>query len=257
MWRTHLTPTPFTASTMVLLVERARIERARGHDVLPAGRGRIEIVDDHDDAVVLVVDGVADAGGQAVVPEAAVAHDRDRLLVGLDVEGRGRRRSEAVAHRSAADIERRQDREQMAADVAGDVMLARVPAATSFMAAKIGRSGQPMQKPGGRGGTVLASSLIFGSASTPERRAAAARCRAASGACRSRKLLTPLTTTCGVYSPAIGSTSLPEILVWMSRRRRMVLSACSMNSGWPSSTMRIAFLSIGRTRRPRRRSAGR
>ena len=52
----------------------------------------------------------------------------------------------------------------------------------------------------------------------------------------------PLVTTCGVYSPAIGSTSLPAILVWMSRRRRMVLSACSMNSGWPSSTIRIAFL---------------
>ena len=28
----------------------------------------------------------------------------------------------------------------------------------------------------------------------------------------------------------------------MSRRRRIVLSACSMNSGWPSSTIRIAFL---------------
>ena len=36
------------------------------------------------------------------------------------------------------------------------------------MAAKIGRSGQPMQKLGGRGGTVLASSLIFGLASTHE-----------------------------------------------------------------------------------------
>src|SRR5580698_1396311 len=38
---------------------------------------------------------------------------------------------------------------------------------TSFMAAKIGRSGQPMQKLGGRG-TVLASSLILGLASTSE-----------------------------------------------------------------------------------------
>src|SRR5579864_4120558 len=69
MCRTHLTPTPFTAWTMVLL-----IERARGHDVLAAGRRRIEIIDDHDHAVVLVVDGVADRGGKPVVPEAAVAH---------------------------------------------------------------------------------------------------------------------------------------------------------------------------------------
>ena len=54
----------------------------------------------------------------------------------------------------------------MAADVAGDADARPSSFCTSFMAAKIGRSGQPMQKPGGRGGTVLASSLIFGSAST-------------------------------------------------------------------------------------------
>src|SRR5580698_5413817 len=34
---------------------------------------------------------------------------------------------------------------------------------TSFIAAKIGRSGQPMQKPAGRGGTTSASALTFGS----------------------------------------------------------------------------------------------
>ena len=46
----------------------------------------------------------------------------------------------------------------MAADVGGDVV---VPSSfsTSFMAAKIGRSGQPVQKPGGRGGTMSASAL--------------------------------------------------------------------------------------------------
>ena len=69
---------PFTASTIELLVVRARVVGARRQDVLAAGRRGIEIVDDQDDAVLLVEDGVADAGGQAVVPEAAVAHDRDR-----------------------------------------------------------------------------------------------------------------------------------------------------------------------------------
>ena len=53
----------------------------------------------------------------------------------------------------------------MAADVGRDVMLARAPCSTSFIAAKIGRSGQPVQKPGGRGGTPSASAFTFGWAS--------------------------------------------------------------------------------------------
>ncbi len=100
-----------------------RVERARRQNVLAAGRGRIEIVDDQRHAVMLVEHGVADRGGEAVVPEAAVAHHRDRALVGRHVEGRGRGGPEAVAHRRRADVERRQDREQMAADVGGDVVL--------------------------------------------------------------------------------------------------------------------------------------
>ena len=35
---------------------------------------------------------------------------------------------------------------------------------------------------------------------------------------------------------------LPSIRVSTSARRRMVLTSCSMNSGWPSSTIRIALL---------------
>src|SRR5262249_2573902 len=96
-------------------------------DVLATGRRRIEIVDHHDHAVVLVVDGVGDAGGQPVVPEAAVAHDRDRLLVGLDVEGRRRRRTETVSHGSTADVEGWKCGEQMTADVASDLMRAEFP----------------------------------------------------------------------------------------------------------------------------------
>src|SRR5881275_3650767 len=37
---------------------------------------------------------------------------------------------------------------------------------TSFIAEKIGRSGQPVQKPGGRGGTTSASARILSSTST-------------------------------------------------------------------------------------------
>src|SRR3984885_15452080 len=85
---------------------------------------------------------------------------------------------------------------------------------TSFMAAKIGRSGHPMQKLGGRGGSAFTISMTLGSARTAD----------ASGGgggelpskflpCSSRNALMPLVTTCGVYSPAIGNTSLPLILV--------------------------------------------
>src|ERR1700751_6473263 len=101
------------------------------------------------------------------------------------------------------------------------------------MAAKVGRSGQPMQKVGGRGGTVLASSLIFRLASTSEASGGGGALPSTFFAYSSRNALTPLTTTCGVYSPAIGRTSLPLILVWMSRRRRILVGACSLEFGWP------------------------
>ncbi len=100
----------------------ARIERAGGGDILAAGRRRVVVVDDEDHAVLLVENGIADRRGQAVVPEAAVTHHRDRALAGLDVEGRGGRRSEPVAHGRRADVERRQDRKEMAADIGRDVM---------------------------------------------------------------------------------------------------------------------------------------
>src|SRR5690606_17699677 len=56
------------------------VVRAGLETVLSAGRGRIAVVDDHRDGVVLVEDGIADAGGEAVVPETAVAHHRDGTL---------------------------------------------------------------------------------------------------------------------------------------------------------------------------------
>ena len=96
----------------------------RRQDVLAAGRGGVEIVDDDDDAVILVEDGVADRRGQAVVPEAAVADEGDRTPRRLRrVERRGRGRPEPVAHGGGAELERRHDREQMAADVGRDVVL--------------------------------------------------------------------------------------------------------------------------------------
>src|SRR5262249_10573672 len=82
MCRTHLTPTPLTASTMVFRARR--IERARRHDVLAAGRRRIEIIDHHDHAVMLVVDGIGDAGGQPVVPDAVWLEENPDVVTYID-----------------------------------------------------------------------------------------------------------------------------------------------------------------------------
>jgi hypothetical protein len=80
------------------------------------------------DLVALVEDGVADAAGQAVVPEPAVAHDRDAAPVGvLRVQRGGAGRPEAISHRRRAEIERRVDGEQMAADVGADVVFTGLP----------------------------------------------------------------------------------------------------------------------------------
>ena len=59
---------------------------------------------------------------------------------------------------------------------------------------------------------------------------------------RFEKASNPLARTGAVYSPPSGNTSLPSSCVLMSRRRRIVLTDCSIYSGWPSSTMSTAFL---------------
>jgi hypothetical protein len=80
------------------------------------------VVDDQHDAVALVEDGIADARRQTVVPEAAVAHDRNGALAGLDIERRGGGRPKTITHRRRADVEWRHDREQVAADIRRDMM---------------------------------------------------------------------------------------------------------------------------------------
>src|SRR5262249_24825749 len=48
-----------------------------GRHILSAGGRRVAVVDHDQDVVALVEDGVADARGESVVPEAAVADERD------------------------------------------------------------------------------------------------------------------------------------------------------------------------------------
>src|SRR3569833_3462600 len=53
---------------------------------------------------------------------------------------------------------------------------------TSFIAAKLGRSGHPVQKPGGRGGTAPASALMRGASASAGGGGARARAAGAPGA---------------------------------------------------------------------------
>src|SRR5690606_24835992 len=97
---------------------------ARRRNVLAAGRRGVVVLDHDGDVVALVEHGIGDAAGEPVVPETAVAHDADRALASGHVQRAGRGRAEAVAHRRVPDVERRPDREQVAADVGADVVLA-------------------------------------------------------------------------------------------------------------------------------------
>src|SRR3712207_7350146 len=59
------------------------------------------------------------SGRQAIMPEAAVAHDADRpFRFLLDVERRSAGPAEPIAHRGVADRKWRQDRKKVAANVA-------------------------------------------------------------------------------------------------------------------------------------------
>src|SRR4029077_5507242 len=94
-----------------------------GEDVLATGGGGVAVVNNDEDAIGTVEDGVADAAGEAVVPESAVAHDADGALLGLvSIERGGAGPAEAVAHGGGADVEWRQDGKQVAADVGAHVV---------------------------------------------------------------------------------------------------------------------------------------
>ena len=97
-----------------------------GGQLLRAGGGAVAVLHDDEDAVVLVEHGVGDAGGQAVVPEAAVAHDAHGALAEHGVHGGVGGEPQAVAEHRVADVERRQRGKQVAADVGRDVHRTRI-----------------------------------------------------------------------------------------------------------------------------------
>ena len=98
----------------------------RGRNVLGAGGRGVAVFHDHQDAVILIEGGVGHARGEAVVPEAAIAHHRHGAPVEQRIDGRVGGQTEAVAQHGVADVERRQGGEQMAADIGREVELAAV-----------------------------------------------------------------------------------------------------------------------------------
>jgi hypothetical protein len=100
---------------------------------------------------------------------------------------------------------------------------------TSFIAENTGRSGQPMQKPGGRGGTGIPSSSAARrlGAVSDSNTSCTLLASSPSGAASSTNLAMPVSTTSPVYSPAIGRTSLPWTRVALTSARRRIASMAS------------------------------
>ena len=99
----------------------------RRGDVLTARRRGVSVVDDDRHAIVAIEYGVADATGEAVVPEPAVPHQGDRASIRHVAERRRTSRAETVAHDAGPHVERRQRGERMTANVCTDVHRAKLP----------------------------------------------------------------------------------------------------------------------------------
>ena len=127
---------------------------------------------------------------------------------------------------------------------------------TNFMAAKIGRSGQPVQKPGGRGCTTCCKglsaitlwaltgvgALATGVGWVNTKPLALGAWTASNKPYFWAKARTPLSTSWTVYSPAGGSKSLPCSTALQPAWRSTVATFCSTKLGWPSSTSKTARL---------------
>lgn len=111
------------------------------------------------------------------------------------------------------------------------------------MALNTGRSGQPVQKLGGRAGNSSpirdAPSARWATRSSANRRISSASTPA--GFTAAQNFANPSNSASVRYSPAMGRQSLPYSLVCKSALRRIRPICCSMNSGLPSSITSMAF----------------
>jgi hypothetical protein len=126
---------------------------------------------------------------------------------------------------------------------------------TSFIAAKIGRSGQPVQNPGGRIGTVLPT----GPGSPGPACWARGPCRAAARALSFPQELGNAVQhhLSGVFARHRQHTLAIQVDPAARAEQRWSPVACSMNSGWPSSTTSTESLPSQNSTRIRRAPADR
>ena len=117
---------PFHAhrAQRLLYIDAGRRAVAAGRarrDVLLAGGGGVAVLHHDQHAVAFVEQIRGDAGDQAVMPEAAVAHDRDRAPLHIGRHRRGAGKRHAVTEDGIAERERCEGRKRVTADVGRDV----------------------------------------------------------------------------------------------------------------------------------------
>src|SRR5258708_13452057 len=113
-----------------------------------------------------------------------------------------------------------------------------------FVGAKEGRCGHPVHNGEGRGGTSAASLAAATGETSVLRVATAPPPVRSSGAHLSMNSPNPTRSTSTVYSPNIGNGPLPTMRALTSCWRRIWHAACSIYSGWPSSTISTARLPL-------------
>ena len=122
------------------------------------------------------------------------------------------RERHAIAENRIAQAERREGRESMAADVAL-ICVGPSSRCISLMAENTGRSGQPVQKVGGRGGNAPTAAAAAGlCASMRLTRAAIASASSSCGRISLTNAARPLSRASDWYSPVRGSAPLPNTL---------------------------------------------
>ncbi len=129
------------------------VGRARRH-VLLAGRRRVAVLHHDQHAVALVEQVRRHAGDQAVMPEAAVAHHRDRPLVEIRADRRRRWRATCRSRGSNCPSMNGAKVANEWQPISALIWVGPISRCISLIAENTGRSGQPVQKVGGRGGNA-------------------------------------------------------------------------------------------------------
>jgi hypothetical protein len=205
----------------------------RVEDVLRAGGRGVAVLEDQQHRVVAVEQRALHAGQQPVVPEAAVAHDGQHPSAHVRRHPRAAGQAHAIAQDGVAGGKRLEGGEGVAADVGRHMQRAH-----RLLRQLDGREHRPLRAADAKarraGGQRRGQAFRHLGAAL--RLPSSQACTDAVSNCGSTwfsQAARPAAITSTVYSPPMGSRSLPCRGVWMSRRRSSVAISCSMYSGWP------------------------